>query len=157
MEKHFWVLFIVATVANGLIFKFRSRKYIKENPELKDGYDILFKGWIFYGNIPWVIMGIGVMTGMVESVFEFFDIGGLKPIVVLFYLSVVVLWILGSRWIYFRGGAEMLSKHPGFLTVGFSAVKISPFWVKALWTLMLVSGIFGFTMMLMGQLGFFAQ
>ena len=40
-------MFIAVTIANGLILKFRSKKYILEKPELKKGYDNLFLGWIF--------------------------------------------------------------------------------------------------------------
>ncbi len=57
--KHTWIMFIAVTIANGLILKFRSKKYIAEKPELKEGYDKYFRGWLLYGNIPWVIMAIG--------------------------------------------------------------------------------------------------
>ena len=50
--KHAWIMLIAVTVANGLILKFRSKRYISEKPELKKGYDKYFLGWIFYGNIP---------------------------------------------------------------------------------------------------------
>ena len=45
-------MFIAVTIANRLILKYRSKKYKAEKPELEDGYDKYFKGWLFYGNIP---------------------------------------------------------------------------------------------------------
>lgn len=37
--NHFWIMFIVITTANGLVWKSRSKKYIAQNPSLKEGYD----------------------------------------------------------------------------------------------------------------------
>jgi len=50
--KHTWIMIIAATIANGLILKLRSKKYIAEKPELKEGYEKYFRGLLFYGNIP---------------------------------------------------------------------------------------------------------
>ena len=44
--KHIWIMCIAATVGNGIILKYRSRKYILDNPELKAGYDNFFKGGV---------------------------------------------------------------------------------------------------------------
>ena len=49
--KHTWIFFIFVTILNGIILKIRSKKYILEKPELEEGYDIYFKGWLLYGNI----------------------------------------------------------------------------------------------------------
>jgi len=111
--KNFWIFFILVTILNGIILKVRSRKYISENPELKEGYKKYFKGWIFYGNIPWLIMAIGNISGMTENVFEYLNPRSWNPIVLIFHVSVVVLWILGIRWIYFYKGAEFIELHPG--------------------------------------------
>ena len=57
--KNAWILFIAVTFINWIIRKVRSQKYIKENPELKTGYEKLLSNWLIYGNIPWIIIGIG--------------------------------------------------------------------------------------------------
>jgi len=38
-----------------------------------------------------------------------------NPFVFAFYASVLVVWVLAAKWLYFRGGAEMLVGHPGLV------------------------------------------
>ena len=139
---HFWIVFIAVTLANAFILRFRSGEHIRKNPQLKEGYDILFRGFILYGNLPWVIMGIGNMTGATKSILDFLYPGLLNPIVLMFHASVVLLWILLARWIYFRGGAEMLEQYPGMINGNPSAQLI-----KLLVLIMLLAGIAGMIMM----------
>jgi hypothetical protein len=141
-------MFIVVTIANGLIWKSKSKKYIAEKPERKDGYDSLIKGFLIYGNIPWVIMGIGMLTGMTESMFEFFNPSQMNPIVIVFFLSIIFLWIIGSYWLYFSGGAEKLVDHPGMITQTEKGnEKFEIMKVKLVWGLGILGGIFGIYMM----------
>jgi len=137
------------TIANGLILKFRSKKYIVENPELEVGYDKLFKGYILYGNIPWIIMGIGNSSGLTNSTFDYFTPRAMNPIVLVFHASIIILWILSVRWIYFQDGAEFLERHPGLLNkssfsgrTNFTAKQI-----KIFFPLMLLGGIAGMIVM----------
>lgn len=101
------------TVANAFILKKRSKKFIKDDPELEEGYDQLFKGYLIYLNIPWLVMGIGMLLGSVPSTFSYLAPWIGNPFIVVFHLSVVILWVLGIRWIYFENGAEFLAKHKG--------------------------------------------
>ncbi|MDX1959501.1 MAG: hypothetical protein SFU98_13060 [Leptospiraceae bacterium] len=119
--KNFWLISIAVIFINGIILKVKSQKYIQESPELKTGYDMLLKGWLIYGNIPWVIMGIGNLTKYTNTLFDYCNPKSFNPFVLIFHLSLVILWILLSRWIYFKGGAEFMEKHPGlFVKTGFS-------------------------------------
>jgi len=59
ISKYFWLVAIVFTGINCFTFKRRSKKHIKENPELAKGYSILFRGYLFWMNVPWIMMGIG--------------------------------------------------------------------------------------------------
>ena len=83
--NHFWVMFIVVTIANGLIWRSKSKKYVAEKPERREGYDKLIKAWLIYGNIPWAIMGIGMLTGMTKSLNEFFNPIQMNSIVIVFF------------------------------------------------------------------------
>lgn len=146
--NHFWIVFIVVTVANGLIWKSKSKKYTSENPDLKDGYKSLIKGWLIYCNIPWIIMGIGMLTGMTKTIDEFFNPRQFNPIVTIFFLSILFLWIVGSYWIYVKGGAEKLVNHPGMITQTEKGnEKFEIMKVKLLWALGILGGIIGVTMM----------
>ena len=137
-----WALFILITVINAYILKSRSHKYIATNPELKDGYKKMFNGLLFYGNVPWIIIGIGNLTGLTNSTFDYFAPRQLNPIVLLFHLAVVVLWLLSIKWIYFKNGAEFLEQHPGLLRPSQTARQIRIFF-----PMMLLGGIIGMILM----------
>ena len=144
-----WIMFIAVTVFNALILKFRSKKYISENPALEEGYDKYIKGILFYGNIPWVIIMIGNISGMTHSTFDYFNPRSMNPIVLIFHFSIIVLWILSVRWIYFRNGAEFIETHPGlFMESPFSGnTNLTSTQIKLFFPLVLLSGIVGMIMM----------
>ena len=122
--KNFWIAFIVVTFLNALTFKFRSIKQIKEKPELEEGYNKIIKGYVIYGSIPWIIMGIGNLLSLTNSIFEYFNPSTLNPIVLLFHISIIYLWIISSIWLYKKDGASFLDKHPGILNMTGSQLKL---------------------------------
>jgi hypothetical protein len=95
--KQAWILLMAVTIANALTLKFRSKKYIAQNPALEEGYKKIFKGFIIFGNIPWIIVAFGNLTGLTNSIFDFFNPGALNPVVLIFHASIIVLWVL-SVW-----------------------------------------------------------
>lgn len=148
--RYTWVMFIAVTIINGIILKTRSQKYITDNPDLKDGYDKLIKGWLIYGNIPWVIMAIGDLTGSTNGIWDYFHPKSMNPMVLIFHFSIIIIWILGSNWIYLKDGATFLTKHPGLIKFhgpGFSKDITSPVTIEIFWALGLAGGIAGMTMM----------
>jgi uncharacterized membrane protein YphA (DoxX/SURF4 family) len=110
---NFWLVLIFGTVVLAFSLRLRSRKLVAKQPELQTGYDQLFKGYLIYMNIPWVVMGIGMLFGRVPSFFSYFEPRGGDPFVLAFYIVVVGLSILGAWWMFANGGAEFLAKHPG--------------------------------------------
>ena len=135
-------MFIVVTFANAIIMKMRVKKQIEADPSLKSGYDTIFKGFITWGNIPWVVMGAGIITGSVPTIFHYFSPQDGNPFVIAFFMSVVLIWILGTYWLFVKDGAEMLVKHPGIFNYDFS----SPTIVKLFWILCLAGGVAGVAM-----------
>ena len=142
-------MFIAMTIANGLVLKHRSKKYIAENPELEEGYDKYFKGLLFYGNIPWVIMMIGDLSGVTQNTFEYFNPKAMNPMVLVFHFSIIVLWVLSVRWIYFKDGAEFIVTHPGLIQKSSFSGKtnVTVKQIKFFFPLMLFGGIAGMIMM----------
>ena len=138
-----WVLFILVTVFNAFYLKARSQKIIAKQPDLREGYEKLFKGYLIYLNIPWIVMGIGVLFGGVQGVFSFFRPRDGNIFVLAFHASIVILWILSIWWLYFKGGAEFLVKYPGV----FNRDIKSPILLKTLFGVMLAGGIFGMAVM----------
>ena len=138
-----WILFILVTVFNAFYLKARSKKFIDKQPDLQEGYDQLFKGYLIYLNIPWIVMGIGILFGGVPSVYSFFRPRDGNIFVLAFHATVVILWMLSIWWFYFNGGAEFLIKYSGV----FNRDIQSPMLLKTYFGLSLLGGIIGMAFM----------
>jgi len=145
--KNAWVLFILVTVLNAFMLKARSKKMIDQQPDLQAGYGQIFKGYLIYLNIPWIVMGVGVLFGGVPSVFSFFRPRDGNVFVLAFHASVVILWILSIWWLYFNGGAEFLVKYPGV----FNQDIKSPNFLKLYCALALAGGVLAMLFMWIGR------
>jgi len=139
-----WVLFILIIVLNAFILKIRSKKFVKNNPELEEGYDRIFKGYLIYMNIPWVIMGVGMLLGGVPSTFSYLTPARISsPFIIVFHATIVILWILSIWWLYFKDGAEFLVKYKGVFNRDFQ----SPMVIKVFFGIALIFGIAGMIFM----------
>lgn len=148
--KHFWILLLFGAVFNAFTLKKKTAKYILEKPERRSGYDSIFKNYLIFGTIPWLIIGIGNLTGATSSVFEYFQPAKMNPIVLLFHFSIVVIWILAIRFIFFNDGAKFLEDHPGVVVINsFGNVNENPTakTIKLLTGIMIIVGIIGMTIM----------
>ena len=102
----------------------------------------------FYGNIPWLIIAIGTISGLTNSTFDYFNPKSLNPMVLIFHASIIVLWILSVWWIYFKNGAEFIEEHPGLLQKSsFSGnTNVTAKQIKQFFPIMLLGGIVGMIM-----------
>jgi len=115
--KHFWVAFIASTLLNARSVWRRSiQAKIDAKPETEEGYRSLFRGSLFWMNVPWALMGIGIVTGRVGSVHEYLAPYGPNENVVLWWKAMAGVLVWGTFWM-FRGGAERLAAHPGLMYV----------------------------------------
>lgn len=150
ISKYFWLIAIIVTAINWVMFRKRAQKYIEQKPELKDGYEALFRGYLLWMNIPWIVMGIGCTFGGVPSVWHYLRPRHGDPYVLAWFTSVFFLWVSGTFWLFFRGGAETLARHPGAIEFryGFKSKDMtSPRLIKAFWLLALTGGIVGVLLM----------
>lgn len=147
--KHIWIFLIAVTIINGLVLKYRARKYIAQDPELATGYDQFVKGWLIFANIPWVIMMIGNLSGITQHAFEYFKPREMNPMVLLFHFAIIVLWFLSARWIYLKDGAAFIEKHPGLIRRSSwgSQKYATAKQIKLILPIMLLGGIVGMIMM----------
>jgi len=97
-----------------------------------------------FGNLPWVVMGAGIVFGGIPTVFYYLNPRN-GPVVLTWYLTVVALWVISVHWLFFRQGAEALVAHPGLLNLPSSRPGI----VKAYFLLCLAGGIAGLLAMIM--------
>ena len=143
MLRHTWLVFIAVTCVNGAVWWRRGRAHILTNPALQDGYKRLVRGWLIFGNLPWVVMGAGIVFGGIPTVFYYLNPRN-GPVVLTWYLTVVALWVISVHWLFFRQGAEALVAHPGLLNLPSSR----PGLVKAYFLLCLAGGIAGLLAMI---------
>jgi len=141
--KHTWVLFIAVTILNALILKYRSKKHILKNPDLREGYQKYFKGIILYGNIPWIIMAFGNLSGSTQNILEYFNPEAMNPFVLLFHAAIVLLWLLSIYWVYIKRGAEFIESHPGlFKAPGYKGSSdVTARQVRSFYPIMLLVGV----------------
>jgi hypothetical protein len=143
--RHAWLIFVVVTCLNGASWWYKGRREMAENPDLKPGYRRLVWWWLICGNMPWLVMGAGILSGSVPSPWHYFSPRN-GPFVIAFYITVVALWIAAFHWLFFRGGAEDLVTHPGLLNLRTQ----SPRAVKGLFLVALAGGVAGLLMMILG-------
>jgi hypothetical protein len=141
--RYFWALAIGMSFLNAAILKARSVRHVERDPALQPGYDTLIRGYLTWMNIPWVVMGLGVLVGGVPSVWQFFQPRDGNPFVLAWFASVFALWVVSADWIFRRGGAELIATHPGVLSYNVSSSCV----VKFFWVMCLIGGVAGFTMM----------
>lgn len=156
--NHFWIILIIMSFVNAIIWKVKTKKYIEEKPERKKGYDQIIKVWLIFSNIPWLIIGIGMLTGITRNIFEFFKPNFSNPIITMFFITLTGFWITGTIWIYFKGGAQMLVDHPGIFTKTEKGnEKFELLKVKLLWALGTIGWIVGMTLAFNKDFPDFAQ
>lgn len=94
-------------------------------------------------NIPWVVMGIGILVGGVPSVLSFLRPREGNLFVFAFHMSILVLWALAIWWLYFNQGAEFLVKYPGVMNMNMESVKFVKFYFAAC----MIGGVIGMIFM----------
>jgi hypothetical protein len=128
--RHFWVAFIIVTLVNGRAWWNRAQSRIRLNPELEPGYRRLYRGYLFWMNVPWVVMGLGILSGQVPSIFHFLRPSHGNSFVLAWWGMMVALLSLGTYWVFGGGGAEMLERHPGvYMMPQWSADKLRRLWL----------------------------
>jgi hypothetical protein len=144
MFRHAWVLFIVVTCANGAVWWWRAQRHMRTNPTLRPGYTRLIRGWLVFGNLPWLVMGLGILFGGVPTVFHYFNPRN-GPVVLTWYVTVIALWAASVYWLFFQRGAETLIAHPGLMNVPGNR----PWILKAYFLLCLAGGVVGLLTMIL--------
>ncbi|MCO4782733.1 MAG: hypothetical protein KC646_10455 [Candidatus Cloacimonetes bacterium] len=94
-------------------FSKKARKICKEQPELKEGFEKLLRGFLFWANLPWIVLGFGRIIGGLTLEQAFFSLDLNNPYAVLFVLTVMTIWVRAAIWLHFQKGADTLIKYSG--------------------------------------------
>lgn len=115
VSRFFWLIALVVTAINALLFHQRLRPLIAQDPRRERGYHQFLLGLLLVSGLLWSLMGIGILVGGVPDVFAYFQPQAGNPFVIAWHGTLIALWIIGSVWIFGRGGAEFFVSHPGLL------------------------------------------
>ncbi|MEZ5954560.1 MAG: hypothetical protein R3C13_09685 [Hyphomonas sp.] len=134
--KYFWALLIIGQAGNGAIWWDSTAPQRKKNPELvKDHIRIIWIWYVCAGSIPWLLLGLGVLSGELTIVHDVFFLIPITPFKLAFYVSIEALTLAYIYYVFFRSGAEELSRTPGMLRM--MPLQGSPAFWKALALLLL--------------------
>ena len=139
LAKYLWIALIFATFVNGASWWLRGQPYRDEDPSLTSEYCTVISSFLVLLNIPWLIMGAGILFGGVPNVVYYLNPRFPTPFVTAFFGSLLVTWAIITYWILARGGAEQLVKLPGFIEPNTSVTVIKAAWSLAI--LIAVAGI----------------
>lgn len=113
--KHAWVFLVVMTVANGITWWIRGAPTRKQHPERVSSYRRLVIYFIIGGNLPWLMLaGAAIFDDAAFPVLPLL----LQPPTFWGIACYASLYTVLSALVYYvfrRGGAEVLSQHPGLL------------------------------------------
>lgn len=125
--KWFWLIAIGFNCINYIFYKIEIEKRVAEDESLREGYNKILKNAIIYFNIPWIIMGIGNMLKLTESMFDYIQPKISNPFSFLFYGYILYVILRLNYWVYFQNGVNVLVKYKGIIK---GSEEISPRLVK---------------------------
>jgi hypothetical protein len=141
--RHAWLLFVLVTCVQAVIWWHRAQSRIVVDPRLDQGFRIFIRIWLVYANLPWLLLGIGVLCGAVPARMHALN-EHTGPIAALAYVTVVLLWVALFEGLFFQGGAETLLAYPGIFDIPFRRP-----WTVKLWFLFCLSaGVTGACLLL---------
>jgi hypothetical protein len=137
--RYFWLLAIVLTILNVPSIKAKINPYIKQDPLLDGGYNRLITGFVLGLIIPWLVMGIGMIFGKFDTIFDImFGQHPWNAFSAFYFGMIIAEAILFLVWIWFGDGVGFLLKHPGILEPRSGQ---SPAWLKRLAATMLAASL----------------
>jgi hypothetical protein len=144
IDRFFWIFFILGIVVNALSWYFHSLEFISKKPELESGYHMLILGFLFWGNIPWVVMGTGCLTQNM-TLSDYLEPKSIHPSLIAVFSSLLLVYIVGTYWLFLSDGAAILVKYPGLLISESGQVmdsqSLSSQSIKLFWGIGVISGI----------------
>lgn len=115
--RYLWTFFLGMGVINSILGWRSLLTHIKNNEVLKAKYRYLFIQYAIWINLPWLVMGAGILLGGAGGVFDFLVPSSGNFVVVTWWVLFLLMNFILAGWIFFAGGAETLEKYPGLPTL----------------------------------------
>ena len=123
ITDYFWIILIGVTAANAAAWWRYARPHIARKPELRQGYKRLILNFVFWGSIPWLVMGLGLSVGSAASIYDYLKPREANLWVLGWYATWVGIWVRCLWWLFRQGGAQTLADHPGLLNIPLSRAE----------------------------------
>ena len=146
INRYFWLICLLVTWLNTVIFKVRSQSHIRDNPALAPGYATLIRGFLVCSSLPWLVMGFGIVVGDVPTIWHFLYPNTSDPYVLAWWITYWLTIGFVAYWVILCGGAKIMVSHPGFLRGN----PTNPQLIKLFWLLALAVAT-AFTVIMFNQ------
>jgi hypothetical protein len=128
--RHLWAALVLASVVNSRAWWAEARHRMRSDPSLEPGYRRLYRGYLFWTNLPWLLMGLGVVSGLVPATADFAIPTAGNAFVLGWWAAMYLLLGLATYWVLAAGGAETFARHPGIdLVPHWPAAKLRKLWL----------------------------
>jgi hypothetical protein len=68
---------------------------------------IALRRWVaVFSELPWLVMGVGIVIGGVPNIWNYFRPQDRNPFVLAWFVTVFLLAFYFAYWVFFRGGAQ---------------------------------------------------
>lgn len=106
--RYFWAIAIGMSLINYVIGRRRIVVESGLNEIQRNEAQGLFARLCLFSNVPWLVMGWGVLFGGVPSVFNYFRPQDHNPYVTYWYGSLFLLAVVGALWVLLGNGARRM-------------------------------------------------
>jgi hypothetical protein len=111
VERYFWLIGIIFSLWDHYQWTTRRKDVVARKPELADSYGlVMWSNTVFY-SLPWLVMGLGIMLGRVNGVFDYLHPCSGNLFVVAFHLTIVLLVATVTIWVLLLGGGAYLARY----------------------------------------------
>ena len=137
--RYAWLIFIIFTFINALSQWTLAADTLRKDKAFAKGFRHYVIGLLFFFNIWLVIIGIGIETGWVDSIFDFMYVKR-NPIVIAANVYLIILLFTISRWIFIGDGAKILARLRQYQSGIFSPVHTED-GIRLLWSIYVFLGL----------------
>lgn len=115
--RHSWIGLIFVSAINAAVWWYRGKRVRAQHPERAASYKRMIAWMLIAGNIPWLILGGGVLFGGFILPIDPIILSGMNLWGWAFWIC-IPLWLVGLiLYVFWFDGADELSKHPGLVNL----------------------------------------
>ena len=106
LGRYFWLL-CLAIGAYQYVVGLRSLSSKDQNDPRASAEAIALRRWFaIFSELPWLVMGAGILIGDVPNIWYYFRPQDRNPFVLAWFASVFLLAFYFAYWVFFRRGAQ---------------------------------------------------